>query len=633
MSIIQAIVGSSGAASPRFVVDSWSSPINEGVTTYISYSFYNYATPTTLYWTINNANTDNTDFTGDRSGSFVASGNGSGSFSYTTASDLKTEGQEYFYVYIGTSPGGTDLWTMTIYLNDTSTAPPFVYNDFTIEWWQYMESSQTTPYPRLFDVGYYPTENPGISFENTGVHLWGGGNNVQDIAGAGNIANNTWQHWAIERYNGVISLYSGGTNILTSNNVGTREIKNLTDNLLIGTGSGAPFNGKVADFHWVKGYAKYQGNFTAPTSPIQPRLGTKLLLSVVDDANKIVDATGRHTFTNSGATFSSASPYSFPAPVSRSTGAGGQDNQGYYLLQFSDTYTDLLVVKAGWLVSDGQGFTDTVYIDSYNIQGAITVKLTSKVSPPLPGTYTFTNPAQTTGSLVFNNSYISTPASSDWAIDATDVVTDHLTLYLDVNQLASYSGSGSTWTNLAGAGNITLYGSPLYSAGPPANLNFDGTTAQYGVGSTPGVIGNSSYTKLIWAKFNAIADNNMVSSDNGGHYVFMATTNHIYCGHGAWGSTTINPSVATVTTGTWYMIAVTFDTTNGMSLYINGQLDHNYNSQLTGPSGDGSVNIGCYAPAGNTLNGKMGLVMCYDRALTAQEVLDNFNGTRNRYGI
>lgn len=629
MSIIQAIVGTSGAASPRFVVDSWSSPINEGVTTYISYSYYNYDTPTTLYWTINHANTDNDDFTGARSGSFVVSGNGGDNFSYTTTADLKTEGQEYFYVYIGTTPGGTDLWTMTIYLNDTSTAPPFVYNDFTIEWWQYMDSSGNGPYPRVFDVGYYPTENPGISFENSGVHVWGGGNNIQDVAGAGNIAHDTWQHWAIERYNGVISLYSGGTNILTSNNVGTREIKNLTDNLLIGTGSGTNFFGKVTDFHWVKGYAKYQGNFTAPTSPILPRLGTKLLLSVVDDANKLVDATGKHTFTNSGATFSSASPYMFHAPITSGVGSYSVDGDGYYELQFADSA--LLSVKAGWTVSDGQGFTDTVLTNAALVQGTYRFKLTSKVSPNFANNLTFT--PVTTGSLVFNNSYISTPASSDWAIDATDVVTNHLTLYLDVNQLASYSGSGSTWTNLAGAGNITLYGSPLYSAGPPANLNFNGTTAQYGVGTTPNIIGNSSYTKIIWVKFNALAENNMVSSNNGGHYIFMASTNRIYCGHGAWGSTTINPSVATVTTGTWYMIAVTFDTTNGMSLYINGQLDHNYNSQLTGPSGDGSVNIGCYDPGYNTLNGKMGLVLCYDRALTAQEVLDNFNGTRNRYGI
>ena len=555
MSIFTGVVGSiGGRPAPHFQVDSYASSVNEGTTNTVNYSFRNYETPKTLYWIINHASTNNDDFTGARSGSFVLNGTGSGSFSYTVAADHLTEGTEYFYLYIGNNPGDSDIWAVTIYINDTSTTPPFVYNDFTIEWWQKMDSSQSSPYPRLFDVGYYPTENPGISFEGSGVHVWGGGNNIQDVAGPGNIAHDTWQHWAIERHNGVLSLYSGGINVLTTNNVGTRAIKNTTDALLIGTGSGAYFQGKVTDFHWVKGYAKYQGEFSPPTAPIQSRLGTKLLLNVASDPNKFVDTTDKHTFTtsNGGGTFSSDSPYA------------GSSN----------------------------------------------------------------------GSIVFNGSYITTPASSDWAIDATDVVTNNLTLYLDANQPASYPGSGSTWTNLAnGSANITLYGSPTYDVGPPAYINFNGTTAQYGTGSTAGVISNTAYTKIMWVNFNALAENNMVSSNTGGHYVFMASSNHIYCGHTQWGGTTINPSTGTFTTGTWYMVAVTFDTTNGMSLYINGQLDHTYTDHLDGVTGDGSVNIGCYDPGYNTLNGKMGLVLCYDRALTAQEVLDNFNGTRNRYGI
>jgi hypothetical protein len=52
-----------------------------------------------------------------------------------------------------------------------------------------------------------------------------------------------------------------------------------------------------------------------------------------------------------------------------------------------------------------------------------------------------------------------------------------------------------------------------------------------------------------------------------------------------------------------------------------------------GHTGDGSVNLACFAPGGNLLNGSIAEVYCYGNALTAQQVLQNFNATRSRYGI
>ena len=68
-------------------------------------------------------------------------------------------------------------------------------------------------------------------------------------------------------------------------------------------------------------------------------------------------------------------------------------------------------------------------------------------------------------------------------------------------------------------------------------------------------------------------------------------------------------------------------------LYVNGvqdAVDINY-----GPahSGDGSTNLACFGPGGNLLNGLIAEVYCYGRALTAGEVLQNFNATRSRYGL
>lgn len=132
MSIIHGIIGSlSSAPTPFFNIYSYASSINEGSTGTAYYEYTNYPS-TTLYWSLNSANTENEDFEGNvhPSGSFNISGNGSGSFNYTAIADQLTEGQEYCYLYIGTSPGGSDVYGNYVYINDTSTGPTYSFGSY-----------------------------------------------------------------------------------------------------------------------------------------------------------------------------------------------------------------------------------------------------------------------------------------------------------------------------------------------------------------------------------------------------------------------------------------------------------------------------------------------------------------------
>jgi len=69
-----------------------------------------------------------------------------------------------------------------------------------------------------------------------------------------------------------------------------------------------------------------------------------------------------------------------------------------------------------------------------------------------------------------------------------------------------------------------------------------------------------------------------------------------------------------------------------MKLYINGTLDSSYTAIKTAFSGDGSTNIACYG-AGNLLNGRISKVYCYNRTLTAVEVLQNYNTDKSHFGL
>ena len=214
---------------------------------------------------------------------------------------------------------------------------------------------------------------------------------------------------------------------------------------------------------------------------------------------------------------------------------------------------------------------------------------------------------------------------------ANAIVTDSLTLQLDASNPTSYPGSGTTWIDLAGTQqNITLINTPTFTSGTPSYFTFNGSNQR---GSGTGVVlSSTTYTKSVWFYLNSYVDNNIVSSDVGGHYMFFQGGNKMYNGHTNWAGFPSNyPSTATFSLSTWYNVALTFNTTDGMKLYINGNLDSSYTTIKTAFTGNGSTDIASYAN-GNLLNGRIGKVYCYNRALTAPEVLQNYNSDKAHFG-
>ena len=214
-------------------------------------------------------------------------------------------------------------------------------------------------------------------------------------------------------------------------------------------------------------------------------------------------------------------------------------------------------------------------------------------------------------------------------------VTNGLTMWLDANNPASYPGSGATWADLSGNGaDQTLVGAPAYTGGTPSYFTFNGVS-QYSTGSAV-VLPPNTYTKMVWFQITPGFDNNLVSSSTGGHFMFFASTptlwagnanNPPYAGGGAFGSATA------FNAATWYCATVVFSDPQ-ISLYVNGVLDQfDPTYSASGHGGDGSTNLACFGAASNLLNGSIAEVYCYGRALTAGEVLQNFNATRSRYGV
>jgi hypothetical protein len=212
------------------------------------------------------------------------------------------------------------------------------------------------------------------------------------------------------------------------------------------------------------------------------------------------------------------------------------------------------------------------------------------------------------------------------------IITAGLTMWVDAQNTASYSGSGTTWADLSGnSANLTLVNNPIWTGTTPAYFTFASASSQSGTGSTPNVLPSTQYTKTVWFRLNSYADNNIVSSESGGHFMYMFGGSTMYCGHTNWPDYQAFPSTTTFNLNTWYYAAVTFNTTDGMKLYVNGTLNATYTANKSAHGGDGSTNVARFG-AGNFMNGRVSEFYCYNNALNATQVLQNYNATKGRYG-
>jgi hypothetical protein len=210
------------------------------------------------------------------------------------------------------------------------------------------------------------------------------------------------------------------------------------------------------------------------------------------------------------------------------------------------------------------------------------------------------------------------------------IVTDGLVLALDAGNLVSYSGTGTTWKDLTTNGfNGTLTNGSTFNSANGGSIDFDGTDDWCPVNGIS--LSNTTYTKIAW--FNPdTATNNIISGGSDGEHAFWmaGTNNSLHAGHnGAWSTVSYSPGLMT---GQWWCGAVTFNTTTGWKLYLNGQLVDTDPSTTTFAGGN-VVRIAAFQVGGNLFNGKIATAHIYNRVLSDDEIAQNYNATKSRFGL
>jgi len=183
--------------------------------------------------------------------------------------------------------------------------------DFTIEWWQF-NNSTTSLFPRIFSVGSYPSASIAVSQESGTLYFWMEG--AFRASASMSSTNRTWEKYAVTRTSGTIRIFKNGTQIGSSVTGNTTAATNSSSSLYIGreqNDARTIFRGYITDFNFVKGLSKYSTNYSTPTVPISASAESKLLLNAASESTKFSDSSsGAKTATAAGnPAWISSSPY------------------------------------------------------------------------------------------------------------------------------------------------------------------------------------------------------------------------------------------------------------------------------------------------------------------------------------
>ncbi len=224
-----------------------------------------------------------------------------------------------------------------------------------------------------------------------------------------------------------------------------------------------------------------------------------------------------------------------------------------------------------------------------------------------------------------------------------EVVTANLQLYLDAADPASYPGTGSTWTDLSpNAYSTTIVGTPNYFS---TYFNFPGVFAQYV--DTNQSLAFESFSVGAWFRTTSPEVKMILSKETtaGTPWNYRLWLNGgILIADIAQGATqsSLNSGVITnYNNGSWYLAMFTRDDSSWY-LYVNGGQVTTKADTFTGSItnaqelwvGRSAYTLGGTSPTGSyQWNGDIGQVFVYDRVLSAEEILQNYNATKGTYGL
>jgi len=221
-------------------------------------------------------------------------------------------------------------------------------------------------------------------------------------------------------------------------------------------------------------------------------------------------------------------------------------------------------------------------------------------------------------------------------LNDTQFVKTNLTYLWDAGLTSSYPGSGTSWYEWvdSSARTGTLTNGPTFSTLGGGSILFDGTNDQvrfstFDLGSVP-------WSVSFWVKTSS---NGGLFSHWSGGPVYNAFSiesgkmQYIYYNNNGWNYAPT--STTSVITNTW--LYLTYSTgatgTSTFSYYLNGVADGTFTPVSNGVAGGNMGVFGSTWDGGGQWAGYLAHVSVHRTQLTTSQILQNYNATRQRFGV
>ena len=209
-----------------------------------------------------------------------------------------------------------------------------------------------------------------------------------------------------------------------------------------------------------------------------------------------------------------------------------------------------------------------------------------------------------------------------------------LKLFIDAGNPLSYSGSGTTVTDLIGTQNATLINGVGYSASNGGYFTMNGTNQYVDLSNNTTIRPTAARTISGWFYINSgvgmlYSDGNL--NANLDTVTFWQDSSLFYTVIGN-SSTAQTKTSAKLTNATWVYVTLRFNGTT-LELYFNNVLQYSI-AQTVIPTNTSTIpaKIGTYNSTGYFLNGRCSMLKIFNEYRNTSDMTADFNLYKSRYG-
>ena len=227
-------------------------------------------------------------------------------------------------------------------------------------------------------------------------------------------------------------------------------------------------------------------------------------------------------------------------------------------------------------------------------------------------------------------------------------IKDGLVFAIDPTNKKSWAGPTSGNVNnliLSNPTSGSIYNDPTESFGENESFTFDGVGDYIGVEKNTLIFNDKPFTISIW--FNSSSDSSgdmlyLISNTSRSFWIQIKSTTVNFRSRysGLWNPGKTAPG--TIDANTWYNYTLTYNgnsptTLSNFIAYINGSPSTLQEGNTSSQNAYNTYNvIGASLVSGTPMghfNGDIGPILIYNRALSANEVLHNYNALRGRFNL